>query len=122
MLKEYYFKAISSEKLLLFSACMLVLFAGVGLCMHSMEAEAIAEKLAPVLNVDEGLLRQGLEAQGRANQWRRGVLLGGPWAVMCLLLAGRAISDMSAQRKQVPSKTLMGPSGRGGLGGTVEKE
>jgi hypothetical protein len=55
-------------------------------------AEAIAEKLAPQVDVGEDVLRQRLEDILRHGTWRRILINCGPMAVLTVLLAVRLVA------------------------------
>jgi hypothetical protein len=58
---------------------------------HWMQAEAIAVKLAPLIRVDEDVLRTHLETMLAAGAVRRAVVYAIPWVVIAILLAVRRI-------------------------------
>ncbi len=85
--------------LLSVSILMLLLFAGAGLVEHMMQAEAIAEELAPQIGVDEDPLRTHLEDILRGGSIRRTVVHCTPLALLSLLLTIRLIADVAGERR-----------------------
>jgi hypothetical protein len=85
--------------LLIVSVLMLLVFAGTGLVEHMMQAEAIAEDLAPRINVDKDVIRHHLEVILGSGSMRRTILYCSPLAFLSLLLTIRLIADRRSHGK-----------------------
>ena len=79
--------------LVIASAVMLLVFVMVGLTSHMMQAEAIAETLAPRIGVDEDAVRGHLELILRNGRVRRTAVYCSPLALLTILLTVRLIAD-----------------------------
>ena len=74
-----------------FSFVMCLLYGGVGLIVHMMEAEALSEQLSPVIDVDKDVLREAIGNIRADSAGRRAVMLSAPWALLACYLSIRLI-------------------------------
>lgn len=84
--------------LVIVSLAMLVVFVGVVLTEHMMQAEAIAEDLSPQIDVDEDIIRSHLESILRSGSVRRTVIYCSPLALWSILLIVRLIADVGKKK------------------------
>jgi hypothetical protein len=80
-------------RLAILSFVMTVVIAVSGVWEPLMEAEFVAEALAPRVSIDEGVLRAHLISILVVYPYRRAVVLSSPWAFLTLVFAIRAWRD-----------------------------
>lgn len=85
--------------LVVVSISLLLLFVGVGLTKHLMQAESVAEDLAPLIGVDKYILWDSLENILQRGSVRRTVVNNSPLAILSVLLIIRLISDFVKNEK-----------------------
>lgn len=85
--------------LLISSIVMLLFFVGAGLAEHMMQAEAIAEQLAPQIRIEEDILRIHLEKILRSGTIRRTIVYCSPLALITVLLTVRLIVDVVREHR-----------------------
>lgn len=86
--------------LVIVSLAMLVVFVGVVLTEHMMQAEAIAEDLSPQIDVDEDIIRSHLESILRSGSVRRTVIYCSPLGLLSILLMARLIADVGKKERK----------------------
>lgn len=84
----------------LVSLTMLLSLAAIASVEHLMQAEAIAEALAPEIGVDEDGLRTALEKVLRDGRMRRIVVYCGPLALLSVLHAARLTAEIVTIRRE----------------------
>jgi hypothetical protein len=94
--------------LLIFSVSMLSFWAFAGFALSSAASEAIAEKLAPRIGVNEDILRDNLFYILIRGGFRRAVDFGTPWAIMSILLTVRILADVVKKQRNRAYSDLNG--------------
>lgn len=84
----------------LVSFTMLLIIVAVVSVEHVMQAETIAEKLAPQIGVDEDDLRTALETLLCDGRLRRIVVYCGPLGLLSCLHAARLIAEIATVRRE----------------------
>lgn len=84
----------------LVSFTMLLIVVAVVSVEHVMQAETIAEKLAPQIDVDEDDLRTALETLLCDGRLRRIVVYCGPLGLLNCLHAARLIAEIATVRRE----------------------
>jgi len=86
------------------SIVMLLLFIGSESVQGWMQAEAIAEELAPQIGIDEDIIRSHLERILASGSTCRTLVSCSPLALLALLLTARLVADVASERGEVAPK------------------
>jgi len=84
--------------LLVVSLSVLLLFAGTAVVEHLMQAEMIAEALAPKMGADEDVVRTHLQEILGRGAIRRIIFYCAPCAILSLLVTTKLIVENRTQR------------------------